>query len=98
MDFIMYDLKEGSKRIKGIRKDAGMTQQQFATALNVSMETISKLERGQRSVSIDILCELVSVFGVTSDYILFGKTSDDFKKAKMQQMMQQFKGILETYI
>ena len=53
-----YDLKECGKRIQQFRKERGLTQEQLAEKLNVSQNTIAKIESGLRRPSIDFLLEL----------------------------------------
>ena len=51
-------LKECGKRIQQFRKERGLTQEQLAEKLNVSQNTIAKIESGLRRPSIDFLLEL----------------------------------------
>ena len=41
-----YDLVESGKRIKALRKEHGLTQEQLAERLEVSRQTVSKWEAG----------------------------------------------------
>ena len=43
-----HDLKECGKRIQQLRKERGLTQEQLAEKLNVSQNTIAKIEAGLR--------------------------------------------------
>jgi DNA-binding XRE family transcriptional regulator len=45
-----YDIKESGKRIKELRKKAGMTQEGLANRLNISTVAISNMERGVNGV------------------------------------------------
>ena len=88
----MYNLKECGGRIKTLRKTAEKTQAEFAAMLNISMETISKIERGERGMSIDLLCDIASMCNVSTDYVLFGKKSDEMmaiNKAKLMQLIEE---------
>lgn len=44
----MYDIKESGARIKELRLKKGVTQEQMANDLGVTVETISRIERGVR--------------------------------------------------
>lgn len=57
-----HDLKECGKRIQQFRKERGLTQEQLAEKLNVSENTIAKIESGLRRPSIDFLLELSDLF------------------------------------
>ena len=70
-----YDLKESGLRIKKLRKQKGLTQEQLADKLNISTSNLGKLERGLQGLSIDLLIELSIFFDVSLDYI-FGRTDD----------------------
>lgn len=68
-----FDAKEFGKRLKGIRAKCGLTQEKLAEELNISWDHLSKIERGARSCSIDLLIEIAGYFGVSTDYLLTGK-------------------------
>lgn len=58
-----YDLRESGLRIKKLRKQKGLTQEQLADKLNISTSNLGKLERGRQGLSIDLLIEL-SIFSM----------------------------------
>lgn len=73
------DLAEIGKRIQLRRKQQGLTQEQLADRMNVSIQMISNLERGNKAIRIDNLINLSQILDVSTDYILTGKeTQDDF--------------------
>ena len=43
-----YDLVESGKRIRKLRKQNGLTQEQLADLLGVALNTISRIEVGSR--------------------------------------------------
>lgn len=62
------------KRIKLLRRNASMNQQELGELLGIGQRAISSIESGVNQptiAQIEILCER---FGVTSDYIIFGNT------------------------
>lgn len=63
-----YDLVESGKRIKALRKEHGLTQEQLAEQLGVAANTIARIETGNRGISIDLAIELVVRFETTLDY------------------------------
>ena len=71
--FMYFDQKEFGRRLKEIRRDKGITQEKLAQEMNVSWNHISKLERGTRSCSLDLLIAISKYFGVSTDYLLTGK-------------------------
>lgn len=53
-----------------------MTQEEMAEALNISLEHLSKMERGKRKPSIDLVVAMACYFHVSTDYLLTGKNHD----------------------
>lgn len=67
------DLKEIGKRIQQKRKQAGLTQEQLAEMMNVSIQMVSNIERGNKAIRIENLINLCRILSVSTDYILIGK-------------------------
>ena len=57
-------------RLKELRIQAGMTQQQLATKLGITKSVISFYELRERTPSPEILVKLAAEFKVSSDYLL----------------------------
>ena len=72
-----YDQKESGARIQKLRKLHGLTQEQLAEKLNISVNYLGKLETGNYGGSIDLLIEIAETFGVTLDYLILGKQPAD---------------------
>ena len=66
------------KRIRELREDGDLTQNQMAELLNCSQQVYSNYELGQRDIPTDVLIKLCKIHNVTSDYIL--ELSDIAKK------------------
>lgn len=74
------DLNEIGKRIHDRRRQLGYTQEQLADMMNVSIQMVSNLERGNKAIRIDNLINLSQILDVSTDYILTGKqTADDIQ-------------------
>lgn len=72
------ELLEIGKRIQARRKQQGLTQEQLADRMNVSIQMVSNLERGIKAIRIDNLINLSQLLNVSTDYILTGReTADD---------------------
>lgn len=52
-------------KVKEMRTDAGLTQQQLADLVRVSARTIISIEKGQYSPSLMLAYRLAVVFGTT---------------------------------
>ena len=70
----MYcDLVESGKRIKALRKKHGLTQEKLAEQLGIAVNTVARIEIGNRGISIDLAIELAVRFDTTLDYIFLGR-------------------------
>ena len=67
------NLQEIGKRIQLRRKQLGYTQDQLASMMDVSIQMISNLERGNKAIRIDNLINLSQILKISTDYILTGK-------------------------
>lgn len=77
-------LMEMGIRIARCRKGQRMTQEQLAEQMGVSLQTVSCIELGKKAIRPENLANLCTVLGVSADYILYGKRTE-----------QQMKGLLE---
>lgn len=68
-----YDLVESGKRIKELRKKHGLTQERLAEQLGIAVNTVARIEIGNRGISIDLAIELAVRFDTTLDYIFLGR-------------------------
>ncbi|MDY4191508.1 MAG: helix-turn-helix transcriptional regulator [Oscillospiraceae bacterium] len=60
------------ERIKALRKERGMTQEELAERLSVTRQTVSKWEQGTTQPDLDRVLELGRLFGVSTDHLLGG--------------------------
>lgn len=58
------------ERLKQLRTDAGLTQQDVARLLGVERSTYVKYERGQSDPPTATLIRLADYFGVSVDYVI----------------------------
>ena len=58
------------KRMRDLREDADMTQQQIAEILGTSQTMYARYERGANELPIRHLLKLCDFYGVTTDYFL----------------------------
>lgn len=66
-------LKEIGLRITERRKQLNYTQEQIADKMDVSIQMISNLERGNKAIKIENLIKISEILNVSTDYILTGR-------------------------
>ena len=90
-----YNPKESGKRIAALRKQAGLTQEQLANQLNISISSMSKIEIGFTGISIDMMIELSFFFKVSFEHILLGMEPEELfgpnesTRTKMKLLIEQ---------
>lgn len=85
-----YNIKESGLRIQKLRKQSGLTQQQLADKLNISVSNIGKIETGRNGFSIDLMIEMAFCFNVSLDYIVLSREMQtDTIKKQIRSMMEQ---------
>lgn len=79
-------------RLKQLRTERQMSQQQLAQRLGVAQNTVSNWENGRRKVEPDMLVRLAQMFGVTADYLL-GTEPADALSPKEKQLLDAFRSL-----
>ena len=62
-----------AERIIKLRKQNGLSQEQFGEKLNVSRQAVSKWESGQTTPDLEYIINMCELFNITTDYLLLGK-------------------------
>lgn len=89
------------KRIQNRRKQLMLTQEQLAEMMNVSIQMVSNLERGNKAIRIDNLINLSQILDISTDYILTGKeTTDDIQTltARISKLSQKERKMVELLV
>ena len=63
-------MKGLAERLKFIRLNSKMTQQEVADKINTSRSNISKYENGLLEPNIDTLVQLIELYKISADYLL----------------------------
>ena len=95
------DLIGIGRRIQNRRKQKGYTQEQLAEMMNVSIQMVSNLERGNKAIRIDNLVNLSQILDISTDYILTGKeTTDDIQTltAHIAQLPEKERRMVELLV
>lgn len=103
----MFDRKACGRRLKKLRKEKNMHQDEVAAEMGISADTISKLEQGRRSPSATVVCILSNYYKTSADYILFGVDRDGYegyewirelpveKRRMVEKMIEDIRGLVE---
>ncbi len=67
------------ERLKTLRLQRGITQEELAKIINVTKTTISYYENGKRIPTLQNLIDLSNYFEVTTDYLI-GRTETLYNK------------------
>lgn len=57
-------------RLKELRKESKITQEQLAEYLNIDQTMVTKLENGTRSLNISLIEKICSLFGCSEAYLM----------------------------
>lgn len=67
---------ETAERIRHLREQMGMTQEEMAERAGLKLDNYKKIESGENAMSMDSLRGVQSAFDVSFDYLLDGKQDD----------------------
>ncbi|MEG1958167.1 MAG: helix-turn-helix domain-containing protein, partial [Lachnospiraceae bacterium] len=71
--------------LKTLRKEKGLTQEQFAEIVNVSNRTVSRWENGNNMPDLDVLIQLSDYYKIELREILDGER----KREQMQEELEE---------
>ena len=73
-----------NKRIKDLRIDHDMSQDELANILKISKRTLLRYENGESEPTISILIQIALLFNVSTDYIIGIKDSEEINCPSMK--------------
>ena len=62
-----FNQVEFGRRLKALRKERGMTQEELAAALSITPNHLGKIELGKRGISFDVLLGVSEVLDISLD-------------------------------
>lgn len=95
------DLESIGTRIVNRRKELHLTQEQLAESMDVSIQMVSNLERGNKAIKIENLLKLCDILKTSIDYILTGKhTNNDIEHlaSKISQLTETDYKMIEMLV
>ncbi|HDI3055687.1 TPA: helix-turn-helix transcriptional regulator [Clostridium botulinum] len=57
-------------RLKELREEKGMTQEQLGKLLNITKQAVYSYEKGDNEPNMDALVKIANIFNVSLDYLL----------------------------
>ena len=84
------------ERLRNIREDKDMTQQQVADLIPMNQSNYSKLERNIQQPSLQQLIRIIEIFGITLDELL-GIDSSIYLEKKIADFEKEVTTIYEKY-
>ena len=79
-----FDSKAYASRIKELRTDKGLTQEQLAEKIGISINYLAKIETGKQTGTIDLAIDFAMYFDVSLDDLLLGK--NEFNGSTKQKL------------
>ncbi len=89
------DYVEMGHRVRQLRNNLKLTQEQLAEAVNVSISFIGHIERGEKQCSLDTVCRLAVYLETTVDYLAMGRINQCNQQSC--PLYTDLKGLLISY-
>lgn len=80
--------KEIGQRIRVLRKENSLSQFELANKLNINVDHLSRIENGNKGMSLDLLIEFSRHFSVSTDYLLLGNRQNTEEIKEMISFIQ----------
>ena len=83
------------------RKALGLTQEQVAEKIDVSIQMISNLELGRKAIRPENMVKICTALNVSADYLLFGHNSQEENlelARKIEKLSPEHQHIIELLV
>jgi len=91
-----FDQAAFGDRLKRLRKERGLTQEQLAAAVNMSIVHLGNIELGKRGISVDLLIDLSDTLDVSLDFLIRGVVHSYPQAQKLISHMREVLDELEA--
>ena len=82
-------------RVKELRKERGLRQEELAAKINVSQQTISRIEKADiENIPCSLLVKLANIFDIPIDVLVYGDNSD-LCKSQIEELWDVFQKLDE---
>ena len=85
-------------RVQQERTCMGLTREQLAEMMDMSVWYITDIERGRSGLSILGLIELCEIFGCSADYLLFGRLDSLSLSARVNQLPPELRKLVDDIL
>lgn len=85
-------------RIKQLRKEHNLTQNQFASLFGVYDSTISQYENGKREPEYNTVIKIANKFNVSIDWLLGRVENKDLVKLEVDNLPEQLRDVGVEYL
>lgn len=86
MHYSQDDISTG-ERLRGIRESMKMNREEFSEKIDITDSFLGQIERGERALSVKTLRKVVRYTGISADYLLFGKESNNQTLQKINNIL-----------
>lgn len=86
------------ERLRGIRESMHMSREEFSEKIDITDSFLGQIERGERALSVKTLKKVVKYTGVSADYLLFGKVSNNQTIQKINNILTVNSEITSDFI
>ena len=86
MQFNKEDIDIG-ERLRSLRESMRMTREEFSEKIDITDSFLGQIERGERSLSVKTLKKVVRYTGISADYLLFGKDTNNETIQKINNIL-----------
>ena len=83
-------------KIKQLRLQNSLTQQEFAKTLNIKQQYLSRYETGLSEPDIQTLCKIADYYGVSLDYLCDHKTMNQLDYGQIDEAHKKAHNILQA--
>ena len=86
MHYSQDDISTG-ERLRGIRESMKMNREEFSEKIDITDSFLGQIERGERALSVKTLRKVVRYTGISADYLLFGKETNNQTIEKINNIL-----------
>lgn len=91
------DYKDLGLKVRDIRRQQGLTQDQLAEKAGISTSFLGHIERGSRKASLETFVQLCNMLKVTPETLLIASLNDDLVSKLAPTLSQEDRTRMNTF-